>query len=314
MTTKHNIMINEKCKQERIGETVVNKCGYKMKIIDYINSANVIVEFENGYVAKCTYFDFKKGGVRNKTGRIGEIKENTYGSKMEIIEYKKFSDITVKFENGYLIRTNYDSFNKGLVLNPYDRTVFGTGYLGEGDYKGMVDGILTDQYLRWKGVLDRCCDLKFKEKKPTYIDVTVCEEWHNFQNFAKWYDENYYEIEGEKMELDKDILFKGNKLYSPDTCIFTPRIINTLFVKNDKDRTDLPIGVNRRGLNSYSARCGNGFEKDINLGTFKTVESAFYAYKQCKEEVIQAYADKYKNKIPLKLYEAMYNYKVEIDD
>ena len=65
------------------------------------------------------------------------------------------------------------------------------------------------------------------------MDCSVYEGWHNFQNFAKWYEDNYYEIEEEQMHLDKDILVKGNKVYSPDTCVFVPETINGLFVKSN---------------------------------------------------------------------------------
>ena len=87
-------------------------------------------------------------------------------------------------------------------------------------------------------MLRRCYDEKLHKKYPTYIDCKVCEEWLNFQNFAKWYYNNYYEIENEKICLDKDILHKGNKIYSPDNCVFVPNNINVLFVKSDKSRGD----------------------------------------------------------------------------
>ena len=71
-------------------------------------------------------------------------------------------------------------------------------------------------------ILERGYSKLWKEKHPTYENVYVCEEWHNFQNFAKWYYNNYYSINEERMEIDKDILYKNNKVYSPDTCIIVP--------------------------------------------------------------------------------------------
>ena len=90
-------------------------------------------------------------------------------------------------------------------------------------------------------MLERCYDTEHSYKFPTYENCIVCDEWLNYQNFARWFDINYYEIEGEVMCLDKDILFKGNKIYSPKTCIFVPRGINNLFTKNDKCRTNFAI-------------------------------------------------------------------------
>lgn len=81
-------------------------------------------------------------------------------------------------------------------------------------------------------MLRRCYDKQFQERQPTYKGCIVCEEWYNFQNFAKWFDENYYEIEGEKIALDKDLLKLNNKIYSPSTCCFLPQRINVSLVSS----------------------------------------------------------------------------------
>ena len=133
-----------------------------------------------------------------------------------------------------------------------------------------------------------------------------------FSNFEKWFNDNYYEIENEQMELDKDILIKGNKIYSPENCIFVPHNINTLFVKNDKKRNCL-IGVFKLKENKYTSKIStmNGRKQ---LGTYNTEIEAFNAYKKAKEDYIKEVADLYKDKIPQKLYDAMYKYEVEITD
>ena len=83
-------------------------------------------------------------------------------------------------------------------------------------------------------MLKRCYDPKYQEKEPTYKGCTVENHLLNFQHMCKWLEENYYEIPGETMCLDKDILCKGNKIYSRNTCIFVPERINLLFVKHEK--------------------------------------------------------------------------------
>ena len=113
--------------------------------------------------------------------------------------------------------------------------------------------------------------------------------------------------------MDKDILIKGNKIYSSETCVFVPERINLLFIKNDRIRGDLPIGVSYDG-NRYKSQCKNGTHKYIRLGTYDTPEEAFQIYKQYKENVIKDVANEYKGKIPEKLYNALMNYKVEITD
>ena len=128
----------------------------------------------------------------------------------------------------------------------------------------------------------------------------------------------YYEIPGETMCLDKDILCKGNKVYSRETCIFVPQKINSLFVKSDKSRGKDPIGVYQLPNGNYQVRCGNSYGERIYLGLYSTKEEAFRVYKNYKEKVIKEVIDSYEGKIPEPFYsrlkEAMYNYEVEIDD
>ena len=135
---------------------------------------------------------------------------------------------------------------------------------------------------------------------------------------CKWLENNYYEVPGEKMHLDKDILCKGNKMYSRETCIFVPQRINLLFVKHDNARGRDPIGVTPTSSDNYQVRCNDGYGKSVYLGSYLTKEEAFRVYKQYKERIIKEVIDSYEGKIPepyySKLREAMYNYEVEIDD
>ena len=120
------------------------------------------------------------------------------------------------------------------------------------------------------------------------------------------------------MCLDKDILCKGNKIYSRETCIFVPQRINNLFTKSNKRRGKNPIGVSDLPSGNYRVDCKNGYGKNIYLGVYATKEKAFQVYKQYKEKVIKEVIDSYEGKIPEPYYsrlrEAMYNYRVEIDD
>ena len=212
----------------------------------------------------------------------------------------------------------YNNFKRGTIKCPYEPRYYGVGYLGEGKYKVRENGKITDEYKIWHGVLQRCYDPKFQEKHTTYKDCKVEDYLLNFQHMCEWLDENYYEVPGEKMCLDKDILCKGNKIYSRDTCIFVPERINLLFTKRDKSRGNSPIGATPNSSGNYQVRCHDEYGKSIYLGTYNTKEKAFQVYKQYKEKVIKKVIDSYKEKIPepfySKLKTAMYNYKVEIDD
>ena len=241
--------------------------------------------------------------------RLGEENYNQYGTRMKIIEYVNFHKIKVEFQDKYktVVQTSYHHFIDGSVKNPYDKSIYNIGYVGKGKYNRTKD---LKAYTCWKNMLMRCYDPYYINKYPTYKDCIVAKEWHSFQVFCDWYYKNYYEINGECMHLDKDILVKGNKVYSPENCVFVPNNINQLFVKTDSRRGDTPIGVSkdkRRG--TYSTFIGHN-----NIGYFNNVHSAWLMYKINKELVIQSIADEYKDLIPKKLYDAMYNYKVEIND
>lgn len=247
--------------------------------------------------------------------RMGSISKNRYGSKMKIVEYNNANYILVKFEQGEPIKTRWKEFVIGEVKNPYDRTIYEIGFIGEGKYKPNIEGKKTNQYKIWVSMFQRCYDEKFSEIHPTYKESIVCEDWHNFQNFAKWYDENYYGVDSERMNLDKDILLKGNKIYSPETCVIVPQKINILFVKSDSIRGKFPIGIHyEKQTNKYKAQCKIGKGKVKNLGRYDTPEAAFDVYKTFKEKYIKEIANRYRENIPKKLYDAMYSYRVEITD
>ncbi|MGO4887081.1 hypothetical protein ACJ2A9_04925 [Anaerobacillus sp. MEB173] len=270
---------------------------------------NVIEEVVNAATKRQRYKDLA-------ISRVGETRLNRLGSMMIVDEYNNSQDIWVRFPQGNMVKCTWTQFLAGNVKNVWDRSLYGVGYIGEGKYKISVNGVPTKIYKVWASMIQRCYSVKLQEKCPTYKGVTVCDEWHNFQNFAKWYDANIYDIEGCRMELDKDILCKGNKVYSPDTCVFVPHHINNLFVKRDKLRGDLPIGVKlcSRYDNKYEARCSNNKGQRVYIGRYNTPEEAFQAYKEYKEKLIKEVAEEFKGYIPNKLYTAMLDYKVDIND
>lgn len=247
--------------------------------------------------------------------RIGQENINNQGCMMTIIAYRNNKDIDVQFNdefNTVVTNKDYAAFRKGAIKNPNYASVHGVGYVGQGNYSKTTD---EDVYNTWTNMLMRCYDMKYQLRQPTYIGCEVYSEWHCFQNFAEWYYDNYYEIPEQTMALDKDALCKGNRIYSPDTCVFVPQCINNLFVKRDRDRGNLPLGVSfHKQRSKYRARCHDGSGHEIHLGLYNTPEEAFDVYKQYKEQLIKDVADEYRDLIPEVLYNAMINYEVEIND
>ena len=234
---------------DRIGEERVMNCGMKVKIIAYRSAKDIDVEFEDGSIrTNIQYCNFKKGEVINikfenlKDIRLNEENINSQNIKMKIIEYNSSQDIKVEFEDGYIKKCLYHDFKKGKVKNPYYKYLYNRGYLGEAkttDGKGNP----LRAYQIWQHIFERCYSDEFHKNYPTYKGCEVCEEWYCYTNFKKWYDEHYYELENERVELDKDILIKGNRIYSPETCIFVPKKINIIFSRNNPKENGLPRGV-----------------------------------------------------------------------
>lgn len=222
------------------------------------------------------------------------------GYKFRLIEYINFKNCTIKFYDGSVMYgKNIMDIENGRIkkhcTKKYKKESNNLikGCLGQDGYYSK-----DKSYKRWKSMFSRC------ESNPTYKDCSVHSDWFDYVTFAKWCGENY--IDG--YHLDKDILIKGNKVYGPDTCCFVPREINQVFVKKQKSRGDLPIGV------TVSRDRFRANVKNKHLGRFNTPEKAFAVYKIEKEKIIKEVAENWKNKISPKVYEALMNYKVEITD
>lgn len=254
-----------------------------------------------------------------KEQRTGLTNYNSQGCLMKIVEYNGVRETTVEFQDEYKYRTTtfFKHFVSGTILNPYFPCVVNVGIRGS-KYPAKVDGKNTKEYRAWYNMLLRCYDERVHEKEPTYNKCECCNEWllyenfyewlHNQENFDKWYAEDY--------ALDKDILIKGNKLYSPETCCLVPRKINSLFVKGDAMRGKNPIGVSFYKHNGkYNVKCNINAESNY-YGLFDDPKEAFNKYKKIKEQIIQNIAkEEYQaNNITHKCYEAMMKYEVNITD
>lgn len=225
---------------------------------------------------------------------------------MEIISLSKNYKLKVKFDDGAIVDgVRYEKFEVGNVKNKNTPFLFKKGYIGFGVYNSSNYSVA---YNKWRGVFVRCYNLSPKRINKAYTSCSVHPDWYNFQNFAKWFEENY--VEG--FELDKDILFKGNKVYSAETCCFVPRKINNLFVSKKSKRGDYPIGSCMDGNKLKTVVNIDG--KCVNLGRYTDVNEAFLSYKTAKENNIKNVANKYKSQITPECYNALMNWTIEIND
>jgi hypothetical protein len=191
-----------------------------------------------------------------------------------------------------IIKANQNSISRR-------RSVHGVG-INDADYK--VNPIINKErfycpfYTRWQTMIQRCYSEKYQNKKPAYIGCSVCNEWLTFSVFRAWMIKQNWR----NKQIDKDLKYTGNKIYSPGTCIFVTSQINNITVDSKGRRGKYPIGVNlHSGGNRFSALCSvNGKQK--TLGYFKTPEAASEVYKAFKSNHVESIANQQSE--PLKSY------------
>lgn len=249
--------------------------------------------------------------------RTGETNVNYQGSCMTIIHYNNAHDFDVLFNNsGEIVKCHkYKTFQDGLIKDHYYPSVLGVGYIGVGQYNS--DSVIKDMkpYCIWKSMMTRCYSERMKDS--SYKEVTVNNEWHNYQIFAEWCEQNYYKVTDQRMHLDKDLLKKNNKEYNSTACCFLPQEINRTIITERIPTRDLPPGVQyKRNKNELKYQVIFQCQRlnKVHSIITNTPEEAFAFYKKEKEAYIKYVADIYKNQIPQKIYDALYAYEVEITD
>lgn len=228
-----------------------------------------------------------------------------------VIEYIDRSSVLVEFMDSRKHRAifNPQSLRKGSFRNPFSPSVFSVGFPGVGKHSPTISGKSTPEYVRWKQMFVRCYDKKLHQRHPSYAGCTVHPDWHNFQNFADWFSLHPYRLD--QYHLDKDILVRGNKIYSKDTCTLVPSEINNLTIGQSPAADGLPVGVvwnAKRGVYISSVRAEG---RRVFLGHFATSLQAFLAYKQAKEKEVQRVAEKWKGKIEERAYDALMRWRVD---
>lgn len=311
---------------KRIGEKTYNNQGMLMTIVAYRRSDDIDVKFEDDFIVKnTTYQSFKLKNIRNRNYEINYAKIKKHMDKiiynsqqigMKIIRQIDRTHVEVEFldDTHYKTITLFITYLAGKVINPYAPTVYGVGIIGEN-----ID-CCSKEYEAWHGILRRCFDEKTKIKRYTYEKCTVCNSWLTYKNFFNWLhqQENFEKwLHGDRWAVDKDIIFKGNKLYSPDTCFLVPNRVNAQLLKSDAIRGDYFIGVTYHKQSSkYESQSNDGNGNKVHLGLYENEQDAFKAYKKYKEKVIKKVAnEEYKiGSITKRCYECLLNYRVEITD
>ena len=240
---------------------------------------------------------------------------NKQGLNYKIVHYNTYYDITILFDSGYIKSATMKEVKRNAIKDKLSPSVYGVGIVGI-RYNTKVDGKHTTEYGTWKNMLRRCYSEKGRHKFQSYDDCIVSENFKKYSYFYEWVNKqvgfNTVDDMGNIFQLDKDLLSKGNKIYSETTCVFLPLEINIALAIKDSKHKKFHVGV-RKNRNKYEVTCCIN-SKSTYLGLFKTEIEAFNAYKEAKENYLKELANKWKDKIDPRAYNALMNYQVEITD
>lgn len=258
----------------------------------------------------------KLNDVKYKDCEGNIFKSKNYGD-FKILNYNNRNSVYIMFvDTGYCCTVQMGDIRRGSVKDRLAPSVYGVGVVGT-RYKTHIlindKNVVVDQYRLWRGILERSYSIKSKRKYPAYKDCTVSENFKQYEYFYEWCNRQIG-FGNQGWQLDKDLLVKGNKVYSEDNCVFLPRELNNILTKREAFRGDYPIGVSyykATGLFKSSVSL-NGFLKC--LGYYETPEEAFLVYKKAKEEFIKEQANKWKDQIDPRAFDALMNYEVDIND
>ena len=245
---------------------------------------------------------------------VGKVCKSTSSGNFKVVKYSNNANVEIQFlKTGYEMVTRLDCIKSGLIKDPYSPSVFGVGITGT-KYPSKINGVKTKEYALWKRMLERCYSDDFKKKRPTYEGCKVSDNFKSYEYFYEWCHKQIG-FGNQGWHLDKDLLTKGNKVYSESTCVFIPSEINSLLVKREASRGEHFIGVCwNKTSKVFVAQVRKNKGKQEHLGLFNTEIEAFKAYKKAKESFVKEQANKWKSQIDPRAYNALMNYEVGIDD
>ena len=251
-------------------------------------------------------------------GCVGKVCKSKSSGDFKILKYNDSRNVEIQFlKTGFETVVQLGHIKNGNVKDPYLPSVYSIGVLGT-KYPPTISGRNTKEYDLWTSMLERCYSDNFKNKHPTYKDCEVSDNFKSYEYFYEWCQNQIgfgNDGNGNPFHLDKDLLIKGNKVYSEDSCVFIPVDVNLVLTKRTSSRGQHLIGVcwHKRDK-AFSARVNKNKGKREHLGYFKTELEAFNAYKKAKESFVKEQANKWKGKIDDRAYEALMAYTVEITD
>jgi hypothetical protein len=293
----------------------------EVTVLSYNSAVDVDVQFQDGAITKTKSSCLKLGNVGHPTSCLvaGDIFKTNSGWEGVVLKYNSCHSVTVKWQDGSESEHPASHILNGGIKPLFQPSVAGVGFIGEGEFsskakknKKSAPSVILEY---WRRMLTRCFDPKevVKQTSLNYLNVEVCNDWFNFQNFAKWaLSQPNWNI---KNELDKNLLGTGF-MYSPESCTFLPMEVNVFLADNyTRDVHNLPKGVQyikpatTGAKEGYVARCYVDDERKY-LGYYDTPEEAFAIYKEVKEGYAKTLAERYKKCMTQAAYEKLLTFSI----
>lgn len=338
MTKEEKLQI----KAQREGQNVVSRFGTKGKVKTYHSYSKVDIEWEDGVITTQNWNVIKseKGFYRSKEERskdialakaekfIGKTFKTKSGWTLEIVEYRDVFNVKVKWQDGSEAWVCMGDIRNRSLLPLNKVSVYGKGFFGEGRFvprnrraREGQEVVERSVYRTWQKLMQRMYSTNRGDTNNarSYLHVSLCEPWHNFQNFAEWAVEQVgysnKDAKGRAWCLDKDILLEGNSIYSPETCVFVPNEVNAFFGIKSLGESEYGVnlirGVTKNSKEGFISRCTNPLTSEREyLGYYDTQEEANQVYANRKNEVARLLADKWEGSLDSRVIDALNNFDV----
>lgn len=298
-----------------VGEIIQSSsCGDFEVISGKLNGKYQIRFIETGYEVWARPTEVRNGKIKDKSYlnkyKDGSSFETLNHGPFVVVKYTNAANILVEFtETGYRTNTCVSYIESGKIGDRLRPSTCGVGFIGVGEYDNKTHKKL---YCRWNGMLRR--GYSVEHKNGCYSDVTVCDEWNNFQVFAKWATKQIgYDLNG--WELDKDILVRGNKVYCPEACCFLPKRINSLLIKSGEYKSNgMLAGVRQHKITGRYIASYRGINSERYSFETTDLQTAEAWYRHGKQSVVKAVANMYKNEICVEAYNALMVWEVSCEN
>ena len=173
---------------------------------------------------------------------VGNVYKSKSSGDFKVLKYNNARDVEIQFlKTGFETVAELGNIRNGNLKDPCLPSVYGVGIVGT-KYPISEGGVLTKEYILWSNMLQRCYNDAYKKRQPTYEGCEASGNFKSYEHFYEWC-QNQIGFNNKDWQLDKDLLIKGNKVYSENTSVFIPREINQVLVKRTASRGENLIGV-----------------------------------------------------------------------